>query len=151
MAVKTEKVINDTVTRCLFRTFNITYFSKCWNSSTAGYVLTQKINDAFPSKCPHCDWLLWAVSWSSVVGTVWFSWCLQVLSDALMRQMSHTNTWFLSDSRQNAAKLSAGIKRDHCILIRIRQIAWSCVKRIKYLRKLGLNGWLQSYLACKST
>jgi hypothetical protein len=98
--------------------------------STSGYVFMAPIEEAnaFPSKCPHCeaDWSGWRISSSIRDLGSGFQRVVQVLCDALMRQMSPGTSRKLvlfSDSRQDAAKLSTGIKRDH-YLDTVRQIAY---------------------------
>jgi len=84
--------------------------------------------NAFPSKCPHCgaDW------WRRRVGSPirdlgsGFQRTVQLLCDALMREMplgGGRKLVLFSDSRQDAAKLSTGIKRFH-YFDTVRQIAF---------------------------
>lgn len=103
--------------------------------STSGYVFRSPVNNAnaFPSKCPHCeaDWRGRRVSSSIRDLGSGFQRVVQVLSDALMRQMSPQigrKLVLFSDSRQDAAKLSSGIKRDH-YLDTVRQIAYERLLR----------------------
>lgn len=107
--------------------------------STPGYVFIAQKNEAnaFPLKCPHCE-----ADWRSrrdgrrVSSSIrdlgsGFQRVVQVLSDALMRQMSPEigrKLVLFSDSRQDAAKLSTGIKRDH-YLDTVRQIAYERLLR----------------------
>ncbi|MBD2526716.1 DEAD/DEAH box helicase [Nostoc sp. FACHB-133] len=105
------------------------------SGSTPGYVFIAPINEAnaFPSKCPHCeaDWRGRRVSSSIRDLGSGFQRVVQVLSDALMRQMSAEigrKLVLFSDSRQDAAKLSTGIKRDH-YLDTVRQIAYQRLLR----------------------
>lgn len=105
------------------------------SGSTSGYVFMAPVNEvnAFPSKCPHCeaDWRGRRVSSSIRDLGSGFQRVVQVLSDALMRQMSPQigrKLVLFSDSRQDAAKLSTGIKRDH-YLDTVRQIAYERLLR----------------------
>jgi DEAD/DEAH box helicase domain-containing protein len=85
-------------------------------------------DNAFPSRCPHC-----AADWSGRrvdspirdLGSG-FQRIVQLLCDAMMRQMpagKGRKLVLFSDSRQDAAKLSTGIKRDH-YLDTLRQVAY---------------------------
>jgi ATP-dependent helicase YprA (DUF1998 family) len=78
--------------------------------------------EAYPSICPRCDTDWRRRTWlPSPVRTMrtGFTKITQVLSDALLRQMTHGNgasnrkLVVFSDSRQDAAKLSAGMRRLH--------------------------------------
>lgn len=86
--------------------------------------------NAFPSKCPHCgaDWARRRRIKSPIrdLGSG-FQRVVQLLCDALMREMpagASRKLVLFSDSRQDAAKLSTGIKLAH-FLDTIRQIAYS--------------------------
>ncbi|MCB9759548.1 MAG: DEAD/DEAH box helicase [Alphaproteobacteria bacterium] len=88
---------------------------------TAGYLFLAPNADtnAFPAKCPHCgaDWgrRLGVKSPIRDLGSG-FQRIMQLLCDALVREMPDAKTRKLvlfSDSRQDAAKLSTGIKLDH--------------------------------------
>ena len=77
--------------------------------------------EAYPSICPRCDTDWGRRRIASPVRTMrtGFTKMTQVLSDALMRQMpeapgtSNRKLVVFSDSRQDAAKLSAGMRRFH--------------------------------------
>lgn len=108
----------------------LTFSSTTSSSLSSGYVFISPNDEAnaFPSKCPHCeaDWRGRRVSSSIRDLGSGFQRVVQVLSDALMRQMSAETGRKLvlfSDSRQDAAKLSTGIKRDH-YLDTVRQITY---------------------------
>lgn len=97
---------------------------------TAGYVFEAPDPDvnAFPSKCPHCgaDWARRRLGSPIRDLGSGFQRVVQLLSDALMREMpagSARKLVLFSDSRQDAAKLSTGIKRNH-YLDTVRQIAF---------------------------
>ncbi len=88
--------------------------------STGGFVFEAPDNDvnAFPSKCPHCgaDWRRRRVGSPIRDLGSGFQRIVQLLCDALMREMplgSGRKLVLFSDSRQDAAKLSTGIKRFH--------------------------------------
>jgi DEAD/DEAH box helicase domain-containing protein len=89
--------------------------------------------NAFASKCPHCgaDWARRRRLRSPIrdLGSG-FQRVVQLLSDALVRRVPDLRSRKLvlfSDSRQDAAKLSTGIKRDH-YLDTVRQIAFSYLR-----------------------
>lgn len=98
--------------------------------TTSGYVFTASIDavNAFASKCPHCgrDSRRWrAGSPIRDLGSG-FQRIVQLLCDSLMREIPAGQTRKLvlfSDSRQDAAKLSTGIKQAH-YLDTVRQIAF---------------------------
>jgi hypothetical protein len=84
--------------------------------------------NAFPSKCPHCgaDWKRRRIGSPVRDLGSGFQRIVQLLCDALMREMPTgpgRKLVLFSDSRQDAAKLSTGIKRDH-YLDTVRQIAF---------------------------
>ncbi|MBF2013798.1 MAG: DUF1998 domain-containing protein [Rivularia sp. T60_A2020_040] len=108
----------------------LTFSSPTSSNLSSGYVFISPKDEAnaFPSKCPHCeaDWRGRRVSSSIRDLGSGFQRVVQVLSDALMRQMSPEigrKLVLFSDSRQDAAKLSTGIKRDH-YLDTVRQVAY---------------------------
>jgi DEAD/DEAH box helicase domain-containing protein len=91
------------------------------SGETAGYLFMAPIGNtnAFPAKCPHCaaDWGL-RLGVNSPIRDLGsgFQRIMQLLCDALVREMPDAQTRKLvlfSDSRQDAAKLSTGIKLDH--------------------------------------
>ncbi|HUP60656.1 MAG TPA: DEAD/DEAH box helicase [Thermoanaerobaculia bacterium] len=97
---------------------------------TAGYVFGGANEDvnAFPSKCPHCgaDWKRRRVGSPIRDLGSGFQRIVQLLCDALMREMPLGRSRKLvlfSDSRQDAAKLSTGIKRFH-YFDTVRQLAF---------------------------
>jgi Lhr-like helicase len=99
--------------------------------STGGFVFEAPANDvnAFPSKCPHCgaDWKRRRVGSPIRDLGSGFQRIVQLLCDALMREMPSgrgRKLVLFSDSRQDAAKLSTGIKRFH-FFDTLRQIAFS--------------------------
>jgi len=84
--------------------------------------------NAFPTKCPHCgaDWFRRRVESPIRDLGSGFQRIMQLLSDGIMRQIPDSTKRKLvlfSDSRQDAAKLSTGIKRSH-YLDNLRQIAF---------------------------
>jgi DEAD/DEAH box helicase domain-containing protein len=110
--------------------------AKILDGASAGYVY-QSPNDevnAFAARCPHC-----ASDWSGRrtdspirdLGSG-FQRIVQLLCDAMMREMPQDKRSrklvLFSDSRQDAAKLSTGIKRDHH-LDTLRQIAYHRLQR----------------------
>jgi DEAD/DEAH box helicase domain-containing protein len=98
--------------------------------ATAGYVFEAPDPDvnAFPSKCPNCgaDWAMRRVGSPIRDLGSGFQRVVQLLCDALMREMPagpSRKLVLFSDSRQDAAKLSTGIKLSH-YLDTVRQIAF---------------------------
>jgi len=98
---------------------------------TAGFMFESPADDvnAFPSKCPHCgaDWKRRRIGSPIRDLGSGFQRIVQLLCDALMRKMpagAGRKLVLFSDARQDAAKLSTGIKRDH-YLDTVRQIAYS--------------------------
>ncbi len=88
--------------------------------------------NAFPSKCPHCgaDWAKRRIRSPIRDLGSGFQRVVQLLCDALMREMpagSGRKLVLFSDSRQDAAKLSTGIKRSH-YLDTVRQIAFQLLR-----------------------
>jgi len=84
--------------------------------------------NAFPSKCPHCgaDWARRRIESPIRDLGSGFQRVMQLLCDGMMRQIPDVSTRKLvlfSDSRQDAAKLSTGIKYAH-YLDSIRQITF---------------------------
>lgn len=84
--------------------------------------------NAFPTKCPHCgdDWSRRRIDSPIRDLGSGFQRVMQLLSDGMMRQIPDVRRRKLvlfSDSRQDAAKLSTGIKRAH-YLDNVRQIAF---------------------------
>lgn len=99
-------------------------------ASTAGYAFLSPDDtvDAFPSKCPHCgkDWARRRIGSPIRDLGSGFQRIVQLLCDALLREIPAGRTRKLvlfSDSRQDAAKLSTGIKLAH-YLDTVRQIAY---------------------------
>lgn len=97
---------------------------------SAGYTFIAPVDEAnaFASKCPHCgsDWHGRRVDSPIRDLGSGFQRIMQLLTDALMRELEPAVRKFVlfSDSRQDAAKLSTGIKRDH-YLDAVRQLAFS--------------------------
>lgn len=84
--------------------------------------------NAFPTKCPHCgdDWSRRRIESPIRDLGSGFQRVMQLLSDGIMRQIpdvSRRKLVLFSDSRQDAAKLSTGIKHAH-YLDNVRQIAF---------------------------
>jgi len=84
--------------------------------------------NAFPTKCPHCgsDWSRRRVDSPIRDLGSGFQRVMQLLSDGMMREIPDVNNRKLvlfSDSRQDAAKLSTGIKHAH-YLDAVRQMAF---------------------------
>jgi DEAD/DEAH box helicase domain-containing protein len=97
---------------------------------TAGYVFISPVDaaNAFASKCPHCgaDWAKRRIGSPIRDLGSGFQRIVQLLCDALMREMppgAGRKLVLFSDSRQDAAKLSTGIKLAH-YLDSVRQIAY---------------------------
>lgn len=93
----------------------------------AFYCADEKAN-AFPTKCPHCgdDWARRRIESPIRDLGSGFQRIMQLLSDVMMRQISDVHARKLvlfSDSRQDAAKLSTGIKHSH-YLDMVRQVAF---------------------------
>lgn len=96
-----------------------------WSSIDGEYVLIEQECDAdslFPHKCPQCEVSYLVKDKNSVTPIRRHSTGLQkvnqILADSLIRTMkrekeSNTKVVLFSDSRQSAAKLSAGIELDH--------------------------------------
>ena len=107
-------------------------FNSGMDGTTKGYVFLAPIAEAnaFPSKCPHCeaDYARKKINSSIRDLGSGFQRIMQVLSDAMMRQMSDDKRKLVlfSDSRADAAKLSTGIKRDHYLDV-VRQLAYGRV------------------------
>ena len=102
--------------------------------STSGYVFRAPIPDAnaFASKCPHCgaNWVHRRVESSIRDLGSGFQRIMQLLTDALMRQLPsglERKIVLFSDSRQDAAKLSTGIKLAH-YRDTMRQIAFGALQ-----------------------
>lgn len=102
--------------------------------TSQGYLYISPVDsdNAFPSRCPHCAANWFGKNMDSPIrdlGTG-FQRIVQLLCDALMREMPAGKSRKLvlfSDSRQDAAKLSSGIKRDH-YFDTLRQIAYQRLK-----------------------
>ena len=89
---------------------------------------TDDETNAFPTKCPHCgdDWSRRRIESPIRDLGSGFQRVMQLLSDGIMRQIpdvSRRKLVLFSDSRQDAAKLSTGIKHAH-YLDNVRQIAF---------------------------
>jgi len=89
--------------------------------------------NAFPSKCPHCgdDWAGRRVDSPIRDLGSGFQRVMQLLTDAMMREipdLSKRKLVLFSDSRQDAAKLSTGIKLAH-YLDNVRQIAFGRLRQ----------------------
>ena len=99
------------------------------------FYCADEVANAFPSKCPHCgdDWVRRRIESPIRDLGSGFQRVMQLLSDVLMRQISDIRRRKLvlfSDSRQDAAKLSTGIKHAH-YLDNVRQAAFGqLVQRI---------------------
>jgi len=97
-------------------------------SAGYGFTCTDDEANAFPTKCPHCgsDWRHRRIDSPIRDLGSGFQRVMQLLSDGLMRQIpnpSQRKLVLFSDSRQDAAKLSTGIKHSH-YLDNVRQIAF---------------------------
>lgn len=97
-------------------------------TSDASMPTPEQTLSAFPAKCPHCetDWRRRNISSPISNMGPGFQRIVQTLCDTLIRQMSSSKERKLvlfSDSRQDAAKLSTGIKTDH-YLDTLRQLAF---------------------------
>lgn len=110
----------------------LTYTMQSRNSYTGESVgFAFNCNDdkanAFPTKCPHCgdDWSRRRIESPIRDLGSGFQRIMQLLSDGILRQSdaSSRKLVMFSDSRQDAAKLSTGIKRAH-YLDSVRQIAF---------------------------
>ena len=101
---------------------------------TSGYVfLAPDDVNAFASKCPHCaaDWVHRRVQSPIRDLGSGFQRIMQLLTDAMLRELPRgieRKIVLFSDSRQDAAKLSTGIKGAH-YRDTIRQIAFSALQR----------------------
>src|SRR5205807_6620462 len=97
--------------------------------STSGYIFRAPVDStgAFPSKCPQCgaDWVRRRLPSPIRDLGSGFQRVVQLLCDALVRDLGVPNRKLVlfSDSRQDAAKLSTGIKLAHH-LDTVRQIAF---------------------------
>ncbi len=124
-------------------------FGSGQSGGSAGYLFEAPDPEAnaFPSRCPHCgaDWVKRRIG-SPIrdLGTG-FQYVAQLLCDALMREMPAglgRKLVLFSDSRQDAAKLSTGIKRSH-YFDTVRQIAFQLLRtqaervNAAYQRALG--------------
>ena len=92
------------------------------------FTCTDDQANAFPRKCPHCgdDWSRRRVESPIRDLGSGFQRIMQLLSDGMMREVPDVKKRKLvlfSDSRQDAAKLSTGIKHSH-YLDTVRQIAF---------------------------
>lgn len=103
--------------------------------TTSGYVFMSPVDtaNAFASKCPHCgaDWAKRRIGSPIRDLGSGFQRIVQLLCDALMREMpagAGRKMVLFSDSRQDAAKLSTGIKLDH-YRDTVRQIAYGELRR----------------------
>lgn len=103
--------------------------------STSGYAFMAPSDDAngFPSKCPHCgaDWARRRINSPIRDLGSGFQRIVQLLCDAMMREMpagAGRKLVLFSDSRQDAAKLSTGIKLAH-FLDTVRQIAYGVIRQ----------------------
>lgn len=99
-------------------------------NESVGYAFNCTDDDvnAFPTKCPHCgsDWVGRRIDSPIRDLGSGFQRVMQLLTDALLRQIpdeSQRKLVLFSDSRQDAAKLSTGIKRGH-YFDEARQIAF---------------------------
>jgi Lhr-like helicase len=127
--------------------------------STSGYVFRAPTPDAnaFASKCPHCgaNWVHRRVESSIRDLGSGFQRIMQLLTDALLRELPaglERKIVLFSDSRQDAAKLSTGIKLAH-YRDTVRQIAFSALQRridnalSNYDEQLGLHRAAQELLS----
>lgn len=99
--------------------------------ATTGFIFLAPVDEAnaFPSKCPHCgaDWGKRRIGSPIRDLGSGFQRVVQLLCDAVMREMpagASRKLVLFSDSRQDAAKLSTGIKRSH-YLDTVRQVAYN--------------------------
>jgi DEAD/DEAH box helicase domain-containing protein len=119
---------------------------------TIGYVFESPRPDAnaFASRCPHCgeNWSGMRTSSSPIrdMGSG-FQRIVQLLCDGLVREMKEDQTRKLvlfSDSRQDAAKLSTGIKTAHYLDV-IRQIAYGRLAEQEQQAEKGAQSAQQSH------
>ncbi len=103
--------------------------------SSCGYAFSAPTPDAnaFASKCPHCgaNWVRRRVESSIRDLGSGFQRIMQLLTDSLMRELPvgiERKIVLFSDSRQDAAKLSTGIKLAH-YRDTMRQIAFGALQR----------------------
>ena len=101
---------------------------------STGYTFAAPIDEAnaFASRCPHCgsDWQGRSVDSPIRDLGSGFQRIMQLLTDALMRDLEPEVRKFVlfSDSRQDAAKLSTGIKQGHYLDV-VRQLAFSLLNQ----------------------
>lgn len=101
---------------------------------------------ALPFKCPYCndDWKRKENNTYSLIRPMnyGFQKINQILADTLLREQNKKNLILFTDSRQDAAKLSAGIEMDH-YRDTIRQIAYRTLndqtKKLQDLIELSRN------------
>ncbi|MBI4473474.1 MAG: DEAD/DEAH box helicase [Acidobacteria bacterium] len=105
------------------------------HGESTGYVFNCPDDEAnaFPSKCPHCgsDWAGRRVNSPIRDLGSGFQRVMQLLTDGMMREIgdaSKRKLVLFSDSRQDAAKLSTGIKLAH-YLDNVRQIAFGRLRQ----------------------
>jgi DEAD/DEAH box helicase domain-containing protein len=127
--------------------------------STSGYVFrapTPEAN-AFASKCPHCgaNWVHRRVESSIRDLGSGFQRIMQLLTDSLLRELPagpERKIVLFSDSRQDAAKLSTGIKLAH-YRDTMRQVAFGALQRridnasSNYNERLALHRAAQELLS----
>ena len=111
----------------------LTYELRTTNSQDQGsegfaFNCTDEEANAFPSKCPNCgeDWSRRRINSPIRDLGSGFQRIMQLLCDSMMREIPNSTERKLvlfSDSRQDAAKLSTGIKHAH-YLDNVRQIAF---------------------------
>lgn len=83
------------------------------------YCLTNKNEDAMPAQCPCCDTDWSAKKYSETKYHIikpmiyGFQKINQILADKILKYQEHRKLIVFTDSRQDAAKLSAGIEMDH--------------------------------------
>jgi DEAD/DEAH box helicase domain-containing protein len=102
-------------------------------SSGSLYISPKEEDNAFPPRCPQCgaDWAGRRVDSPIRDLGSGFQRIVQLLCDTMMREMTEgkgRKLVLFSDSRQDAAKLSTGIKRDH-YLDTVRQLAYQRLRQ----------------------
>ena len=110
---------------------------------------TDEEANAFPTKCPHCgdDWSHGRIKSPIRDLGSGFQRIMQLLSDGIMRQtdVNRRKLVLFSDSRQDAAKLSTGIKHAH-YLDSVRQIAFGQLVQQVTSAESEYTNAMESYL-----
>ena len=116
---------------------------------TVGFIFQSPEPDAnaLPTKCPHCG-DSWRISLSPIRTLVsGFQRVVQLLCDGLVREMEgqqNRKLVLFSDSRQDAAKLSTGIKSDHYLDV-VRQIVFRRLAQLEQTAIAEHNNALQIF------